>query len=252
MSKNTGTSELINYFDLGANGDVGIAGSLDVNTIANADSDTDKFLVSDTGIIKYRTGAELLSDIGAQGLLTNPVTGTGSAGQVAYWTGTNSQTGNSNFFWDNATGRLRVNSSIANSNLTVSGSDNTDIFTVLSGANSRLHLGTVTSPTNDVYIRSQNNYNLKLGTNTTNYLTILDGGNVGINTATPATAFEVNGVGLFSGTSLVGNTKNGVYIYDQAIISLAGTGPRPLQIQSQTLSIYTGNTYSEKLKVFEI
>jgi len=65
MSKNTGTSELINYFDLGVNGDVGIAGSLDVNTIANATTDTDKFLVSDTGIIKYRTGAELLSDIGA-------------------------------------------------------------------------------------------------------------------------------------------------------------------------------------------
>ena len=65
MSKNTGTSELINYFDLGANGDVGIAGSLDINTIANATTDTDTFLVSDTGIIKYRTGAQLLSDIGA-------------------------------------------------------------------------------------------------------------------------------------------------------------------------------------------
>jgi len=66
MSKNTGTSELINYFDLGVNGDVGIAGSLDINTIANATTDTDTFLVSDTGIIKYRTGAQLLSDIGAQ------------------------------------------------------------------------------------------------------------------------------------------------------------------------------------------
>ena len=66
MSKNTGTSELINYFDLGVNGDVGIAGSLDINTIANATTDTDKFLVSDSGVIKYRTGAELLSDIGGQ------------------------------------------------------------------------------------------------------------------------------------------------------------------------------------------
>jgi len=87
MSKNTGTSELINYFDLGANGDVGIAGSLDVNTIANATTDTDKFLVSDTGIIKYRTGAELLTDIGAQGLLTNPVTGTGTTNYVPKFTG---------------------------------------------------------------------------------------------------------------------------------------------------------------------
>jgi hypothetical protein len=66
MSKNTGTSELINYFDLGVNGDVGISGSLDINTIANATTDTDKFLVSDSGVIKYRTGAELLSDIGGQ------------------------------------------------------------------------------------------------------------------------------------------------------------------------------------------
>jgi len=31
MSKNTGTSELINYFDLGANGDVGIAGTIYAN-----------------------------------------------------------------------------------------------------------------------------------------------------------------------------------------------------------------------------
>ena len=87
MSKNTGTSELINYFDLGANGDVGIAGSLDINTIANATTDTDTFLVSDTGIIKYRTGAQLLSDIGAQGALTNPVTGTGTTNYLPKFTG---------------------------------------------------------------------------------------------------------------------------------------------------------------------
>ena len=287
MSKNTGTSELINYFDLGANGDVGIAGSLDINTIAIADSDTDKFLVSDTGIIKYRTGAQLLSDIGAApatggsylpltgGILTgttrmdgsggtvpsitmiynsgvnrllapllrlygatnessnyielfgssatsnrtinfpdasgtvaltsnipaNPVGGTGSAGQVAYWTGTNTQSGNNNFFWDNATGNLRVNSSISNSNLTVSGSDNTDIFTVLSGANSRLHVGTVTSPNNDVYIHSQNNYNLKLGTNSTNYLTIFNSGNVliqsGGTTTDNGARLQVSGGGTY-------------------------------------------------------
>ena len=65
MSKNTGTSELINYFTLGASGAVDIGGNLTLSTIANATTDTDKFLVSDTGIIKYRTGAELLTDIGA-------------------------------------------------------------------------------------------------------------------------------------------------------------------------------------------
>ena len=42
-----------------------LSGSLFVNTIANATIDTDRFLVSDSGVIKYRTGTELRSDIGA-------------------------------------------------------------------------------------------------------------------------------------------------------------------------------------------
>jgi hypothetical protein len=37
---------------------------LKIANIQNATTDTDKFLVSDGGIVKYRTGAELLSDIG--------------------------------------------------------------------------------------------------------------------------------------------------------------------------------------------
>ena len=107
MSKNTGTSELINYFDLGANGDVGIAGSLDVNTIANATTDTDKFLVSDTGIIKYRTGAELLTDIGAA-----PATG-GSYLPLAGGTMTGSFQGvtGSNFVGTSVNSRLLVTAS---------------------------------------------------------------------------------------------------------------------------------------------
>jgi predicted heme/steroid binding protein len=55
-----------------------IGGNLYINTIANATTDTDRFIVSDGGVIKYRTGAELLSDIGAQGALT--LTTTGSSG----------------------------------------------------------------------------------------------------------------------------------------------------------------------------
>jgi hypothetical protein len=42
-----------------------IEGSLKINTIDNATTDTDRFLVSDSGVIKYRTGTELRSDIGA-------------------------------------------------------------------------------------------------------------------------------------------------------------------------------------------
>jgi hypothetical protein len=47
-------------------GRLDLAGDLLLNTITKATIDTDRFLVSDGGVIKYRTGAELLSDIGGQ------------------------------------------------------------------------------------------------------------------------------------------------------------------------------------------
>jgi hypothetical protein len=43
-----------------------VAGTLDIDTLNNAAADTDKFLVADAnGIVKFRTGAEVASDIGA-------------------------------------------------------------------------------------------------------------------------------------------------------------------------------------------
>ena len=53
-----------------------ITGNLYVNSIVNATTDTDTFLVSDGGVIKYITGTQLLSYIGAQGALTLTTTGT--------------------------------------------------------------------------------------------------------------------------------------------------------------------------------
>ena len=47
------------------NGNATFAGSLKVSTIAEIGSDTDKFLMSDSGLVKYVSGANLLSYIGA-------------------------------------------------------------------------------------------------------------------------------------------------------------------------------------------
>lgn len=68
-----------------------------LEALSNASIDTDKFLVSDSGDIKYRTGAQLLSDIGGQASLTNPITGTGTTNYVSKFTGT-SALGNSIIF----------------------------------------------------------------------------------------------------------------------------------------------------------
>ena len=85
LSKFTGTSTIGNslLFDNGTN--VGIAttnpstkldvnGDVKISTIANATTDTDRFLVSDSGVIKYRTGSEVLSDIG--GAAASSISGT--------------------------------------------------------------------------------------------------------------------------------------------------------------------------------
>ena len=57
---------------------------LKIANIQNATTDTDKFLVSDGGVVKYRTGAELLSDIGgaSAGDLSGYVPYTGATANV--------------------------------------------------------------------------------------------------------------------------------------------------------------------------
>ncbi len=45
---------------------------------------------------------------GKQNALTNPITGTGANGQISFWNGTNSQTGDSGLFWNNSTKRLQL------------------------------------------------------------------------------------------------------------------------------------------------
>jgi hypothetical protein len=72
-----------------------------LEALNNATVDTDKFLVSDSTTVKYRTGAQLLSDIGGQAALTNPITGTGTLNYVSKFTGTTTL-GNSQIY-DNGT-----------------------------------------------------------------------------------------------------------------------------------------------------
>ena len=70
---------------------VSVTGSATISSIANASSDTDKFLVSDSGVVKYRTGAQLRSDIGAgtgSGTVTSVATGDGLSGGTITTSGT--------------------------------------------------------------------------------------------------------------------------------------------------------------------
>lgn len=55
---------------------------LTLSSIANATTDTDKFIVSDGGLIKYRTGAQVLSDIGAVSSANNGLSLNGTIAQL--------------------------------------------------------------------------------------------------------------------------------------------------------------------------
>ncbi len=105
-------------------GDVGITSLNGLNattqTFATGTSGTDFNISSATSTHTFNlptasgTNRGLLSSTdwttfnNKQNALTNPITGTGAAGQVAYFTGATTQAGSNNLFWDNTNGRLGI------------------------------------------------------------------------------------------------------------------------------------------------
>ena len=101
------TSTTSNALTIASNNAATFTSSITASISALATAATN-FLTSDSGTIKSRTAAQVLSDIGAQAALTNPVTGTGVDSRVAFWSGTSTISSNADFYWDNANGRLGI------------------------------------------------------------------------------------------------------------------------------------------------
>ena len=106
--------------DLSATGDLEVFGSATISTIAAATADHDKFLVSHSGLVKYRTGAEVISDIGGVDLTSVQDIG-----------------GNKTF----------SNNVIVSGNLTVNGTTTTINSTTVAVDDKNIELGTVATPT---------------------------------------------------------------------------------------------------------
>ena len=165
MSKNTNISEIINYLSYDGSGNIVFT------TVSAATTNTDKFLVSDAGTLKFRTAAQLLSDIGAQAsgsyqtLLTNPVTGTGTSGYLTKWSG--SSTVNSSAIYQNGS-NIGIGLTSPSAELHISGAS----------IDSLLRVG---SPTN------------------ASILFVTGSGNVGINTTSPMAFFSGSGGAFGSG-----------------------------------------------------
>jgi len=198
-----------------------------LQALNNATTDTDQFLVSDSGTIKFRTGAQVLSDIGGQAALTNPVTGTGTTNYVSKFTGTTTL-GNSQIF-DNGT-NIGIGTTTPQRKLDVISGANNFVsvgisqmsvgqwagvgFGYAEGANNLYRKAAIVFERTDltandaqgkVHILNGPQGNANSATLADSKLTIAENGNVGIGTTNPSYKLDVNGTGRFSSDLLTNN-----------------------------------------------
>jgi hypothetical protein len=192
-----------------------------------------------------------------QNALTNPVTGTGTSGQVTYFNGTSTVTSSSNHFWDNTNGRLGIGTSSPLMTLDVNGAayirgwttfNSTDAngwySTMLSSGTAFAYLGSTgqfaaTGGTaTDFGIRSQNA--IAFYTNGGNErMRITSGGNVGIGTTdvkATGSGYLAMQLGTMSNIMANNGATGDTYImtngyYDGAWKILYSTSMKPAQIQ---------------------
>ncbi len=81
---------------------------------------------NDNPTYQHVTTADISNWNAKQNALTNPVTGTGTVGQVSFWSGTGTQTGDSAFIWDNVNKRVGFSKATPTAKLDIGGSINID------------------------------------------------------------------------------------------------------------------------------
>jgi len=208
-----------------------------LEALNNATVDTDRFLVSDSSTVKYRTGAQVLSDIGGQAALTNPITGTGTTNYVSKFTGANSL-GNSQIYDNGTNVGIGTTSPAYKTQIESSGADvflskntsstsfnrsyfynNNNVGVQFLNFGSAYPFGTefgvgqngsvIQSNTTSMFaIGTSGAYPLVLGTSGTERMRIVSNGNVGIGTSSPTEKLEVQNAG--SGAKIkVSNSAGG-------------------------------------------
>jgi hypothetical protein len=174
-----------------------------------------------------------LAEIGAQAALTNPITGTATSGQVAFFNGTTTQTGDTNLFWDNTNKRLGIGTTSPSSKLHIAGDIKIDqpyAFVFVNGQKIRDDGG------GGLRISSGYSIHNIVGTGATGVYTI-NGGNVGIGTISPTNKLTILGaddtvpaLGTSGGKLGIFNGVSGTPIYG-LLQGVLGNGNSYLQVQ---------------------
>ncbi|CAB4152962.1 Intramolecular chaperone auto-processing domain containing protein [uncultured Caudovirales phage] len=186
--------------------------SLSASAPLSYNSGTGAFSISQatTSTDGYLSSTDWNTFNGKQNALTNPITGTGVSGRVAYFNGTTSQTSSANLTWDNTDNRLGIGltnpqrsleiySATADSHLRLSGAAPTvSMGEAVTGAVYQAKFGLVTvnaqfvtgSLAGDFVIISQTGATI-WATSGGEKMRLTSGGNLGIGTTAPGKNLEV-------------------------------------------------------------
>jgi hypothetical protein len=190
-----------------------------------------------------------------QNALTNPVTGTGTSGQVAYFTGTTSITSESNLFWDSTNDRLGIGTATPATPLHISTSG-LPLIRITAGSESRVHNINAVNNGRDLSVLPFRNFSIITGNGIAEGLIVLNSyedfivgtgssytsrfqiftdGNVSISNSPSNAGFklDVNGTGRFSGNLSVIKSSGGSVITAQAT---ATNGEAQLQLEGKNSS----------------
>jgi len=193
---------------------------LALSSVTNTAGD---FLTLSGGVVHKRTAAQTLTDIGGQAALTNPVTGTGTSGQVAYFTGTSAISSESNLFWDATNDRLGIGINspavrlhvLGNGHAFIIASDNaTQLYTTYK-YNTNTDVGYIGNGVGAITGGAASDFGIAAATGNllfatggvTERMRIFSNGNVFIGSSPTDAGFklDVNGTGRFSGRVTIGN-----------------------------------------------
>lgn len=242
-------------------GSLTTTGKVTIGTVDNYGADPDKFLAIINGEVVYRTGAQLLSDIGGQTAGTF-VQNAGSGGQARYimrYADSNSATTSS--MYEDTSGRIGIKTTTPTRNLEVDGisestvakfitSDNnyssievgdtgdvysSIIFTSDSGSGEVFKYGNGWGSENGMVALRSSNGPIALQAAGTTRVFVTSAGNVGVRTTTPAYPLDINGANLQIGSVVVGRglTPNTAL--------LVGSGSLTVFTGSSSLTVYGNN-----------
>jgi hypothetical protein len=190
------------------------------------------------------------------------ITGSGSAGQVAYFTGATTQAGTNNLFWDNTNIRLGINTNTPSYTLSVNGGlslgNNGGIGISFQAGQAIRSTGTIfldygQGGTGDFQIRGGASLiNTAIFYNNNNINFNPSGvGNVGISQASPVTRLDVQGAIATGGALAAHQTDRGIFEYNTNKVAIRAYGATS---GSGFIAFNTGGgggtTDSERVRIF--